>query len=136
VSNLIDPTLRDSSTTKICRCIHIGLLCINEPSTEDHHSTRQQDSTKHTTAISTWKLKQRLVTQIQQSKLFCLFPLYYFLLYNVQHLYKFKHREMKQLGYSNTYYSYLSTWYQSSNERPRRPLFLSFFSLLHFCLCS
>jgi len=30
VSNLIDPTLRDSSTTKICRCIHIGLLCIQE----------------------------------------------------------------------------------------------------------
>ncbi|XP_062161836.1 cysteine-rich receptor-like protein kinase 44 [Alnus glutinosa] len=30
VSNLIDPTLKDSSTTKIWRRIHIGLLCLQE----------------------------------------------------------------------------------------------------------
>ncbi|XP_062162252.1 cysteine-rich receptor-like protein kinase 44 isoform X2 [Alnus glutinosa] len=29
-SNLIDPTLRSSSTTEILRCIHIGLLCVQE----------------------------------------------------------------------------------------------------------
>jgi hypothetical protein len=29
-SNLIDPTLRASSTSEIMRCIHIGLLCVQE----------------------------------------------------------------------------------------------------------
>ena len=29
-SNLIDPTLKDVSTTEIMRCIHIGLLCVQE----------------------------------------------------------------------------------------------------------
>ncbi|GLT64228.1 hypothetical protein SLA2020_367340 [Shorea laevis] len=29
-SNLVDPTLRDSSATEIMRCIHIGLLCVQE----------------------------------------------------------------------------------------------------------
>jgi hypothetical protein len=29
-SNLVDPTLRASSTTEILRCIHIGLLCVQE----------------------------------------------------------------------------------------------------------
>ncbi|XP_059439336.1 cysteine-rich receptor-like protein kinase 44 [Corylus avellana] len=29
-SNLIDPTLRSSSTSEIMRCIHIGLLCVQE----------------------------------------------------------------------------------------------------------
>ncbi|XP_059436942.1 cysteine-rich receptor-like protein kinase 44 [Corylus avellana] len=29
-SNLIDPTLEVSSTTEILRCIHIGLLCVQE----------------------------------------------------------------------------------------------------------
>ncbi|KAM4106085.1 hypothetical protein ACB094_04G040700 [Castanea mollissima] len=30
VSNLVDPTLKASSTTEIMRCIHIGLLCVQE----------------------------------------------------------------------------------------------------------
>ncbi|GLT64226.1 hypothetical protein SLA2020_367320 [Shorea laevis] len=29
-SNLVDPTLRASATTEILRCIHIGLLCVQE----------------------------------------------------------------------------------------------------------
>ena len=29
-SNLIDPTLRADSTTEIIKCIHIGLLCVQE----------------------------------------------------------------------------------------------------------
>uniref|UniRef100_A0A2N9GGI6 Uncharacterized protein n=1 Tax=Fagus sylvatica TaxID=28930 RepID=A0A2N9GGI6_FAGSY len=29
-SNLVDPTLKDVSTTEIMRCIHIGLLCVQE----------------------------------------------------------------------------------------------------------
>ena len=29
-SNIIDPTLRDITTTEIIRCIHIGLLCVQE----------------------------------------------------------------------------------------------------------
>jgi hypothetical protein len=29
-SNIIDPTLRASSTYEIMRCIHIGLLCVQE----------------------------------------------------------------------------------------------------------
>ena len=29
-SNLIDPTLRTGSRTEIMRCIHIGLLCVQE----------------------------------------------------------------------------------------------------------
>ncbi|GMY32338.1 putative receptor-like protein kinase At4g00960 [Fagus crenata] len=29
-SNLVDPTLKDVSTTEIKRCIHIGLLCVQE----------------------------------------------------------------------------------------------------------
>ena len=29
-SNIIDPTLRVDSTTEIIRCIHIGLLCVQE----------------------------------------------------------------------------------------------------------
>jgi hypothetical protein len=28
--NLVDPTLRASPTTEILRCIHIGLLCVQE----------------------------------------------------------------------------------------------------------
>ena len=30
VSNLVDPTLKAGSTTEIMRCIHIGLLCVQE----------------------------------------------------------------------------------------------------------
>ena len=30
VSNLADPTLKASSTTEIMRCIHVGLLCVQE----------------------------------------------------------------------------------------------------------
>ena len=30
ISNLIDPTLSDSPITEILRCIHIGLLCVQE----------------------------------------------------------------------------------------------------------
>ena len=30
VSNLADPTLEAGSTTEIMRCIHIGLLCVQE----------------------------------------------------------------------------------------------------------
>ncbi|KAL4632487.1 hypothetical protein ACB092_04G054600 [Castanea dentata] len=30
ISNLVDPTLKASSTTEIMRCIHIGLLCVQE----------------------------------------------------------------------------------------------------------
>ena len=30
ISNLIDPTLSDSPTTEILRCIHIVLLCVQE----------------------------------------------------------------------------------------------------------
>ncbi|CBI29543.3 unnamed protein product, partial [Vitis vinifera] len=29
-SSMIDPTLRDGSTSEIMRCIHIGLLCVQE----------------------------------------------------------------------------------------------------------
>ena len=29
-SNLVDPTLKAGSTTEIMRCIHIGLLCVQE----------------------------------------------------------------------------------------------------------
>ncbi|KAH7569096.1 hypothetical protein JRO89_XS06G0104900 [Xanthoceras sorbifolium] len=29
-SNLIDPSLRDGSTNEIMKCIHIGLLCVQE----------------------------------------------------------------------------------------------------------
>ena len=29
-SNLVDPTLKDVLTTEIMRCIHIGLLCVQE----------------------------------------------------------------------------------------------------------
>ena len=29
-SNLVDPTLRTDSTTEILKCIHIGLLCVQE----------------------------------------------------------------------------------------------------------
>ena len=30
ISNLVDPTLKAGSTTEIMRCIHIGLLCVQE----------------------------------------------------------------------------------------------------------
>ena len=30
VSNLVDPTLKAGSTIEIMRCIHIGLLCVQE----------------------------------------------------------------------------------------------------------
>ena len=30
VSNLVDPTLKAGSTTETMRCIHIGLLCVQE----------------------------------------------------------------------------------------------------------
>jgi hypothetical protein len=30
VSNLVDPTLSSSSTAEIMKCIHIGLLCVQE----------------------------------------------------------------------------------------------------------
>ena len=30
VSNLVDPTLKAGLTTEIMRCIHIGLLCVQE----------------------------------------------------------------------------------------------------------
>ncbi|KAI6703970.1 hypothetical protein NL676_013106, partial [Syzygium grande] len=29
-SNLIDPNLADGSRTKMVRCIHVGLLCVQE----------------------------------------------------------------------------------------------------------